>query len=731
MGPVVLSFGFFALLPLFSQGARQIQQETELNRAEVDPPESLELDGGPIEDDPWGPDAQNMSMVAEQLVNAEREKNCPEAPTVTVSLTGEPCKAGVNSGTWIACILNLTAADMQANHLVTVEFPASGGAIGYFQFEEGYADFCDGLFASSRTIGDDSMADSDSLLQRSAVHGGGWLGHAAEHEYMRQRLKAKHGVEHCPRGCQPGQTCHPACGVDVMDEPTPSARRDANLVTTPPTHYSILTDMPTVNGRDSGSCFPDQGATMVLNQGECGSCWAMASSGALSDRMCLAGVPYMDGHGLNRTLSVQQVLSCGKFPPGVDPCVGGVAGLYFDFATDKGVAKRSESVYTNKCPKSDNPHSVVAPAQLGIDCKKFSKQMEAEAPGMSEMPCVCYDQKTRPSKHPACYKAEAEVTHVFKASGFKRMPYPLEQFGGKVWQIPDIVQLMQLELLINGPYFVGFQTKSDFQDHFKTREVYIMDPKAEQRGGHAVNLVGWGVTNQLPYDWQCRGRGGQVTIQTGRPRPSRPNIHQPRPQGPGHLPYQPGPMPFRPGPYQPVYHPNPYQPMPHGPQPVYYPIYRGAQALFPSPNYTHQIIIRHPMVPGHMPMRPGHMPMGPGHMPMGPGPMGPGPMGPGPMRPGQMRPGQMGPGQMGPGGMGPRPPPGGPDTPSDVPAELNYVTDCNAALTVDYWQLRNSWGTGWGDGGYFKIRRGTNEIGIEASARVPIVDVKEAGPFRK
>jgi len=35
---------------------------------------------------------------------------------------------------------------------------------------------------------------------------------------------------------------------------------------------------------------------------------------------------------------------------------------------------------------------------------------------------------------------------------------------------------------------------------------------------------------------------------------------------------------------------------------------------------------------------------------------------------------------------------------------------------TDYWLCQNSWTTTWGDGGYFKIRKGTDECGIEDDA---------------
>jgi len=42
-----------------------------------------------------------------------------------------------------------------------------------------------------------------------------------------------------------------------------------------------------------------------------------------------------------------------------------------------------------------------------------------------------------------------------------------------------------------------------------------------------------------------------------------------------------------------------------------------------------------------------------------------------------------------------------------------------------YWVVRNSWGTYWGEGGWARIVRGVNNLGIEANCDWAVPDAKD------
>lgn len=55
---------------------------------------------------------------------------------------------------------------------------------------------------------------------------------------------------------------------------------------------------------------------------------------------------------------------------------------------------------------------------------------------------------------------------------------------------------------------------------------------------------------------------------------------------------------------------------------------------------------------------------------------------------------------------------------------VGYGTDMsNPGAPENFWIMKNSWGTNWGENGYFRIRRGTDECSIEGlgSQAMPVM----------
>jgi len=122
----------------------------------------------------------------------------------------------------------------------------------------------------------------------------------------------------------------------------------------------------------------------ILDQGQCGSCWAVAATAVLSAHSELYG----DG----RMLSAQQIVSCTPNPHscgGTGGCDGATAELAFDYVLENGLVDDEAFPYTelDAIPQTpDCPSKMKAPkgSRIGLeDAKDFGLQKVGNNFGMT------------------------------------------------------------------------------------------------------------------------------------------------------------------------------------------------------------------------------------------------------------------------------------------------------------------------------------------------------------
>lgn len=171
----------------------------------------------------------------------------------------------------------------------------------------------------------------------------------------------------------------------------------------------------------------------VLDQGQCGSCWAFGATEALSDRLCIAS-----SGKTNVVLSPQYLVNCDTNNYG---CNGGYLNLAWNFLKTKGAPLNSCVPYT---------------ATDGT------------------CPTKCADGSAL-----TFYKAASVSSYTTPAS-------------------------IEAAVLATGPIEVAFTVYQDFMAY--TSGVY-KHTYGSALGGHAVKLVGWGVSGTTNY-WICQNSWG-------------------------------------------------------------------------------------------------------------------------------------------------------------------------------------------------------------------------------
>ncbi|CAH0775742.1 unnamed protein product [Bemisia tabaci] len=208
----------------------------------------------------------------------------------------------------------------------------------------------------------------------------------------------------------------------------------------------------------------------IRQQSDCGSCWAVSSAGALSDRLCIAS-----GGKINVHISAENLVTCcGACGDG---CDGGDPMATWEHFMKNGEITGGD--YGS-----------------GIGCKPYSIAPEEGTETVdidAEETPPCVEECTNPN-----YKIPYKEAPRYKTRN--------------TYILPDTnLTIAQLDIMLNGPIVPSFMVYSDFMLY--SSGVY-RHTKGLNMGGHAVKLIGWGREKGVDYwlaanswgrDWGIKG----------------------------------------------------------------------------------------------------------------------------------------------------------------------------------------------------------------------------------
>ena len=255
-------------------------------------------------------------------------------------------------------------------------------------------------------------------------------------------------------------------GPDSLSVPPPSF--PARLLQTIPTTLDLRTKYP--------KCLS---LSYIRNQGQCGTCWAFSTMTSLTDRICIAS--YTKATLVQRSFSYEDLLECCPqnicgFAPG-KACGGGYIDGPMAFAKSTGLVTGEEKTNTGLCKPYFLSPSSSKPASSPLCTKKCNP---------------LYTAKT--------YAADKQKITSYKVYSYPKL------------SITQMISSMKLALVSRGTLVAFMDVYQDFYSYSSGVYKHVW---GANDGGHAIRLIGWGVTSTGKAYWICANSWGASWGQKG------------------------------------------------------------------------------------------------------------------------------------------------------------------------------------------------------------------------
>nr|CDJ83394.1 Peptidase C1A domain containing protein [Haemonchus contortus] len=196
----------------------------------------------------------------------------------------------------------------------------------------------------------------------------------------------------------------------------------------------------------------------IRDQANCGSCWAVSSASAFSDRVCIA-----TGGEKQVYVSATDILSCCHLCG--EGCNGGYPIEAFYYLTYRGAVTGGDYGATDCCrPYPFHP------------CGHHGNE-------------TYYGECPEDGSTPECVRKCQE--------GYETEYHEDRVRGEDAYRLPiGSVKAIQKEIMRNGPVVAAFIVFDDFSFYRKGIYAHVA---GSPRGGHAVKIIGWGTEHGVPY----------------------------------------------------------------------------------------------------------------------------------------------------------------------------------------------------------------------------------------